>query len=67
MKVGLVPLLRQVHDARGLEHVYRCRNNLWSLQPESNRELAQSLHPHLQGILNDLGRQSLTQVSQARL
>jgi P4 family phage/plasmid primase-like protien len=61
MKRGFGQLLRRVPDLKGVDHIYRYRDGLWSLQ--ADKDVARSLHPQLQQIVNDLGRESKSKVS----
>ncbi len=61
MQKGLGQLLRRVPDLKGVEHIYRYRDGLWSLQ--ADKDVSRSLHPQLQQIVNDLGRENKSKVS----
>lgn len=56
MKAGVGQLFRRVPDAQGREHIWCYRNGLWFRQ--SDKDAARSLHPLLQKIVNDLGREN---------
>ncbi|MCK1521925.1 DNA primase family protein [Bradyrhizobium sp. 17] len=47
---------QRVPDLKGNEHFWRCRGGLWLLLKDA--DAARSLHPALQKILNDLGREN---------
>jgi P4 family phage/plasmid primase-like protien len=56
MQQGVVQVFRRVADLKGNDHIWRYRDALWSLLKES--DASRSLHPTLQKIVNDLGREN---------
>jgi P4 family phage/plasmid primase-like protien len=56
MQQGYSLQFRRVPDLKGSEHIWRYRDGIWSLQ--SDKDAARSLHPLLQRIVNDLGREN---------
>lgn len=56
MKAGIGQLFRRLPDVEGKEHIWCYRNGLWFRQ--SDKDAARSLHPLLQKIVNDLGREN---------
>lgn len=56
MKRNVGQLLRRVADTKGKQHIWCYRDGLWRRQ--SDNDAARSLHPLLQQIVNDLGREN---------
>jgi P4 family phage/plasmid primase-like protien len=56
MQQGVGLRFRRVPDLDGNDHIWRYRDGIWSLQ--SDKDAARSLHPLLQRIVNDLGREN---------
>jgi P4 family phage/plasmid primase-like protien len=56
MRGGIFQQVRRVPDQEGAEHLWRCCNGLWFVQ--ADKDVARSMHPVLQKIVNDLGREN---------